>query len=386
MHMRFTVQAGLCCSLMFLAGCQNQSQTPTLEPQAQLHTLGMDGSPAIAMTWKNEATDSTQTIQVARVGGKIVYQGEALGDWTSGDWTSGDALQAKAAIVTTRKWTNNTVPYVINANSNTRAQVLQAVEYYNTKTNLRWVARTTQTDYVEFINGSGCWSYVGRIAGKQQISLGSNGCGVGGALHEMGHALGLHHEQSRPDRNQYVRVRLDLIPDNIEYNWAVESEARGFGSYDFYSIMHYGLTYKGTQVIEVLSPGVDQSKIGNGSALTVTDISGVNYLYPTTTTPPPAPSSQTFTGSLAQTGLSNYHSSNTGFSYAGGTLKGTLTGPANTDFDLFLQYSNAGKWTTVADSQSYTSSETITYTAKAGTYRWLVYSYGGSGNYTLVTQ
>jgi Astacin (Peptidase family M12A)/Bacterial pre-peptidase C-terminal domain len=381
MRKRFTVQTGLCCSLILLAGCQNPAST--LEPKTdELHTLGMDAQTApTTITWKNEATDSTQTIQVARVGDKIVYQGEALGDWTNGD-----ALQAKAAIVTTRKWTNNTVPYVINANSNTRAQVFQAVEYYNTKTNLRWVARTTQTDYVEFINGSGCWSYVGRIAGKQQISLGSNGCGVSGALHEMGHALGLHHEQSRPDRNQYVQVRLDLIPDNIEYNWAIESESRGFGNYDYYSIMHYGLTYKGTQVIEVLQTGIDQSKIGNGSGLTVTDISGVNYLYPTATTPPPAPSSQMFTGSLAQTGLSNYHSSNTGFSYAGGTLKGTLTGPANTDFDLFLQVSNAGKWTTVADSQSYTSSETITYTAKAGTYRWQVYSYGGSGNYTLVTQ
>jgi Astacin (Peptidase family M12A) len=289
MRVRFTLQAGL-GSLLLLAGCQTQSQTqplaPALEQPAQLHTLGMDGSPAFPLTWTNETTKSTQTVQVTRVGDKLVYQGEVLGDWTNGD-----TLKPQAAIVTTRKWANNTVPYVINASSNTRAEVLQAVNYYNSKTNLRWVARTNQADYVEFFNGSGCWSYVGQIHGKQQISLSSNGCGISGALHEMGHALGLHHEQSRPDRNQYVRVRLDLIPDNIEYNWAIETESRGFGNYDFYSIMHYGLYYNSKQVIEVLTPGIDQTRIGNGQSLTATDISGVNYLYPSTTTPPPAPSS-----------------------------------------------------------------------------------------------
>jgi Astacin (Peptidase family M12A)/Bacterial pre-peptidase C-terminal domain len=384
MRVHFTLQAGL-YSLLLLAGCQTQSQpqslAPVLEKPVQLHTLGMDGSPSFPMTWTNETTGTTQTVQVTRVGDKLVYQGEVLSDWTSGD-----QLQAKAAIVTTRKWANNTVPYVINASSNTRAEVLKAVNYYNTKTNLRWVPRTNQTNYVEFINSDGCWSYVGRIAGKQQVSLGSNGCGLSGALHEMGHALGLHHEQSRPDRNQYVRVRLDLIPDSIEYNWAIESESRGFGSYDYYSIMHYGLYYNSQKVIEVINPSIDQTRIGNSQSLTATDISGVNYLYPITTTPPPVPSSQTFKGTLAQTGRSVYHSSSTGFSLKAGTVMGKLTGPANTDFDLFLQQSNAGTWTTVADSQSYTSSETITYSAKAGTYRWQVYSYGGVGSYTLVMQ
>jgi hypothetical protein len=63
-----------------------------------------------------------------------------------------------------------------------------------------------------------------------------------------------------------------------------------------------------------------------------------------------------------------------------------LTGPSNTDFDLFLQQLNAGAWTTVADSQGDTLSENISYTGKAGTYRWQVYSYGGTGNDSLITQ
>jgi Astacin (Peptidase family M12A) len=381
MQNRLTIIAGL-CSLTLLAGCQTQSQTqslaPALERKVQLHTLG-SGLPRTTMTWTNDVTGATQTVNVAKVGNKIVYQGEVLGDWTSGE-----NLKAQAAIVTTRKWTNNTIPYVINATANTRAEVLKAVAYYNSNTNLRWVARTNQTNYVEFTNDDGCWSYVGSIKGKQQISLDSDGCGISGALHEMGHALGLHHEQSRPDRDKYVRVRLDLIAEADRSNWDIEPESRGYGNYDYYSIMHYGLEYNGQKVMDVLKPGINENLIGNGESLTVTDISGVNYLYPNSVTP--LPSSKTFTGTLARTAASNYHSSATGFSFAGGTIKGTLTGPNNADFDLFLQQLNAGAWTTVADSQSYTSSENISYTAKAGTYRWQVYSYGGTGNYSLVTQ
>ena len=63
-----------------------------------------------------------------------------------------------------------------------------------------------------------CWSYVGRYGGAQVVSLqppdekGPN-ClgGPGRALHELMHALGIFHEQSRADRDEYVEVILDNI-------------------------------------------------------------------------------------------------------------------------------------------------------------------------------
>ena len=73
------------------------------------------------------------------------------------------------------------------------------------------------------------------------------------------------------------------------------------------------------------------------------------------------------------------------FTYAGGTLKATLSGRSGTDFDLYLLKKNTnGAWSYVAESESPSSSETITYNATSGTYIWGVYGYAGSGSYTLV--
>ena len=98
------------------------------------------------------------------------------------------------------------------------------------------------------------------------------------------------------------------------------------------------------------------------------------------TTPPPA--GTTYTGTVAAAGNS-YQPGTAGFSYAGGTLKGNLSGPSGTDFDLYLQKLSSSTWTQVAASEGSTSTEAITYTATSGTYRWRVYGYSGSGSYSL---
>jgi aqualysin 1 len=102
------------------------------------------------------------------------------------------------------------------------------------------------------------------------------------------------------------------------------------------------------------------------------------------TTPPPT--GTTYTGTLSGTGANSYQPSTTGYTVtASGAHTATLTG-TGADFDLYLQKrSTSGTWSNVAQSLGATSSESINYNGTAGTYRWRVYSYSGSGSYTIVT-
>ena len=103
------------------------------------------------------------------------------------------------------------------------------------------------------------------------------------------------------------------------------------------------------------------------------------------TTPPPPPSGTTYTGSLSGTGdydiqpNGNYYQST-----SSGTHSGTLTGPAGTDFDLYLYKWNGSSWSQVASSLSSSSTESINYNGTSGYYYWRIYSYSGSGSYTFV--
>jgi subtilisin family serine protease len=104
------------------------------------------------------------------------------------------------------------------------------------------------------------------------------------------------------------------------------------------------------------------------------------------TTPSCTSPTATYTGTFTAAGTSQYKPSSTGITVtAGGTILGCLTGPATADFDLYLQKKSGTTWTTVASSLGATSTENISYTATAGTYRWRVNSYSGTGAYNLAS-
>lgn len=56
-----------------------------------------------------------------------------------------------------------------------------------------------------------CWSYVGDDGVGQNLSIGA-GCDTKAVVqHEILHALGFYHEQSRSDRDDYVKIWWDEI-------------------------------------------------------------------------------------------------------------------------------------------------------------------------------
>lgn len=93
-----------------------------------------------------------------------------------------------------------------------------------------------------------------------------------------------------------------------------------------------------------------------------------------------------YTGSLASSGAEQFQPDGSYYYSGAGQHLGELTGPGGADFDLYLQKYSGSSWSVVGSSESASSDESINYSGSAAYYRWRVYSYSGSGDYTLCLQ
>jgi hypothetical protein len=116
------------------------------------------------------------------------------------------------------RWPGNLVPFEIDAALPNAQRVTQAVEHWEAHTKFRFKAHKNEPDYVMFRPGSGCSSSVGRRGGKQVVTLGSD-CTAGNAIHEIGHTIGLWHEQSRSDRDKFIKIDAANIMAGLEHNF-----------------------------------------------------------------------------------------------------------------------------------------------------------------------
>jgi hypothetical protein len=161
-------------------------------------------------------------------------------------------------------WPDGVIPFEIDGNdyppgSSGRAVILTAIAEWNTKTNITLIPRMSEDDFVIFQFGvaeNASDSPVGRTGGAQIVRAATLGFNAGAIIHEIGHAVGLWHEQSRQDRDDFVDVNLSNVLDDSKFNFDQHTDdGDDVGPYDYASIMHYGRNFfAANPLIDTLTP------------------------------------------------------------------------------------------------------------------------------------
>lgn len=279
-------------ALLFAAACQD-SGTAVRPDQASITDapegfasrgpaqtgwiIGQDGNPM-------EVTYEIQN-------GSAIWEGDI--DLGPVEWISASAEEAVqrrsrggarlgvAIDGTSYRWPGGVVPYVIPSGFPSPSRITSAISHIEANTDgVDFVARTTQSNYIQFQTSSGCSSNVGRIGGRQYVNLAS-GCSTGNTIHELLHALGMFHEHTRCDRDTYVIINTANIQSGYGGNFTKQcTNASDYSSYAEGSIMHYGAyAFSSNGLPTIVSRRGLDSQMGQRSGMNSTDISTINTLY-----------------------------------------------------------------------------------------------------------
>lgn len=168
------------------------------------------------------------------------------------------------------------LPYVISNSYAHPERIQAAIRMWENAVHIRFVPKTNEPDFVEFVPSSrSTWSSLGRVGKRQTINLQSFR-DSGSIAHEIGHTLGLYHEQARSNRDEFVKVSC---PNNVQFRIAFERDpyAVDYGPYNYYSIMHYG-TSKCMQVRN-RPANMPASIPGQRDSITTTDALAIRQIY-----------------------------------------------------------------------------------------------------------
>lgn len=243
--------------------------------------------PRIGTALVESSTGGTKALQYVEVDGMAVVEGDiVLGEVEEVDAATsmmrdaGPVAMGVAITGSQFRWTNCTIPYEIDPNLGNQARVTDALQHWRDNTGLNLVERTTEANWVYFTDAGGCWSYVGMRGGRQEISVGS-GCSTGNTIHEIGHAAGLWHEQSREDRDSFVTIQWANIQTGMESQFSQHiSDGDDVGAYDYGSIMHYPRKAFSKNGNDTIVPADPSASIGQRTGLSALDKAAIAAMYP----------------------------------------------------------------------------------------------------------
>lgn len=221
---------------------------------------------------------SNNPLTFVEANGYAVYQGDII--LSSRPTEAGLGISPRGNYM----WPEGLVAYTIDSNVVEQYRIIDAIAYWEEHSAIRFVERTdANTDetrnYIRFVTSTGCASYVGMQGGAQRLFL-SPRCSTGNTIHEIGHALGLWHEQSRNDRDEYVDVRFENIYRGYEHNFQIQSDnGEDLGEYDYGSIMHYPSWAFSKNGEDTIIPLQDDVEIGQRTHLSEGDLSAVAEMY-----------------------------------------------------------------------------------------------------------
>ena len=187
-----------------------------------------------------------------------------------------------------RLWPRNAqgvveVPYVITLDPDSHVPAAIIAANAQLAPFMQWIPRTTQGDYVSFNlsedeNYGSCFSSIGRVGGSQNIG-GSKACAGGTLVHEMGHAVGLYHEQQRDDSAKWLNVDSTNVDPSYAGNFNPLTNHRDVGGYDYGSIMHYSAY----SFVKVFKPSLNTIPagvpIGGRDKYSSGDLEAIRRLY-----------------------------------------------------------------------------------------------------------